>query len=739
VNKVRKALQRSDLGEDSDINTISRVAFGAVDSHERALQEDRMHDPDRYSTTHMINTGLRTSQVMQSKVAVDTSNNEPTVKVKEIHVKQLDRNVTHLRAMKQMQQNSSYLANRSLVDGEARAVSPSGNEYGGRAESPVSHQMSQQSFDSPQTKSSRYGGGINPDNSLSMLNTCLARIMQPDCFPNWSVKLDPYNNFLTAVNYIKNGRSIEDLLRECLTEIGNSSQMLAEAAVVAPKQYWKVSDLFCAVIIAAPFDSPVYSTAINSFEAVGKWIAAKDPVTSLTLFSDFTFFKLTDTVMKNIQKRSGIMRLLHAFAPQDAQSHIQCIKRLQSYISDQTTFIHCLSILALNESESDDQLLDLYFYYATIAMGMSSPKIRAGAIALLNGFVGKADSLIFPLLEQIRALSLTETWWEIQAHILSLCGSLLTSIYLNGTGQGATHVSGGMNDNWADVCNVRTVDDIRDIVNIILKKSQNSKILMKWAASALAGGTFLGDGFNDSFLTILESLSEKDRAIILSVCASGVSRDARRASSNSSSGSESALVLPSTTGTPLVVTSASLRWHPMAVLESFASAIASKEKAPDRLTPAQMSIVCACFQSAVEIAKRNGAPLDDVFQGTWLNSFEVLKNYVFLGFCDLSCSKYASTTCSTLLYYSSIHEKLFQESKLVGALRLLYPLNLAQGEIVQCQGLIEAFLRECFQNGVPFNSAVLSMLTQFSQNYSSQFDKYPTIQQVLREFTKQMR
>jgi hypothetical protein len=398
VNKVRKALQRSDLGEDSDINTISRVAFGAVDSHERALQEDRNHDTDRYSTTHMINTGLRTSQVMQSKVAVDTSNNEPTVKVKEIHVKQLDRNVTHLRAMKQMQQNSSYLANRSLVDGEARAVSPSGNEYGGRAESPVSHQMSQQSFDSPQTKSSRYGGGINPDNSLSMLNTCLARIMQPDCFPNWSVKLDPYNNFLTAVNYIKNGRSIEDLLRECLTEIGNSSQMLAEAAVVAPKQYWKVSDLFCAVIIAAPFDSPVYSTAINSFEAVGKWIAAKDPVTSLTLFSDFTFFKLTDTVMKNIQKRSGIMRLLHAFAPQDAQSHIQCIKRLQSYISDQTTFIHCLSILALNESESDDQLLDLYFYYATIAMGMSSPKIRAGAIALLNGFVGKADSLIFPLI-----------------------------------------------------------------------------------------------------------------------------------------------------------------------------------------------------------------------------------------------------------------------------------------------------------------------------------------------------
>jgi hypothetical protein len=731
LNKVRKALHRNDLGEDSDINTISRVAFGAVDSHERALQEDRLHDPDRYSTaTHILNPGVRTSQVMQSKPTVDHDVTQPQVKVKEIQVKQLDRNVTHLRAMKQMQQNNSYAGRGS---DEPRAVSPSGNEYGGGRESPMSVQISQQSFEMP-SPTSKSGRGMNPDNSLSMINTCLARIMQPDCFPNWSARLDPYNNFLAAVNYIKAGRHIEDLLRECLAEIGNSAQMLAEAAVVAPKQYWMVSDIFCAVLVNAPFVSPTFAAAISSFESIGKWIAVKDPVTSLTLFYDFTFFKLTETVLKNMQKRNGIMKLLHAFAPQDSQSHVQIIKRLQACIGDQATFIHCLSILAINETETDDELLDLYFYYASIAMGMSSPKLRAGAVALLSAFVGRADSLIIPLLGQIRTLSQTETWWEIHAHILSLCGSLLASVYSSGTGQGPTHLSGGINDNWSQQCDVGIVDEVRDIVNIVLRRAQNSKVLMRWAASALAGGTFLGDGFNDSYITILESLSDKDRAVILNGSSAGASRDSRRAVNN-----DCIVVLPSATGSQLTLASVTATWHPMAVLESLASAINGKEKLVDRMTSAQMNIVYSCFQSAIDSAKRTGAPLDEIFQGTWLGSFEALKSYIFVAFCDIASSKFASSICSALLYYSSIREKLFQEVKLVGAMRLLYPLNAPQGDTVQCQGLMEAFLRECFQNGVPFNSAVVSLLTQFSQNYASQFDKYMTLQQLLREFSRQMR
>jgi len=53
------------------------------------------------------------------------------VRVKEIHVKQLDRNVTHLRASKQTLSSSSGPSGHGSPQGHTRSVSPSGNEHGG--------------------------------------------------------------------------------------------------------------------------------------------------------------------------------------------------------------------------------------------------------------------------------------------------------------------------------------------------------------------------------------------------------------------------------------------------------------------------------------------------------------------------------------------------------------------------------------------------------------------------------
>jgi len=109
--KVRAALKRADLrGEDSDILSVARVASTVVDSHERFLQDERSTEPDRYSASSI---NLRpTQQPPKSLSELDDSG--PQVRVKEIQVKQIDRNVTHLRASKMMS-NSGGSPSRSIM------------------------------------------------------------------------------------------------------------------------------------------------------------------------------------------------------------------------------------------------------------------------------------------------------------------------------------------------------------------------------------------------------------------------------------------------------------------------------------------------------------------------------------------------------------------------------------------------------------------------------------------------
>jgi hypothetical protein len=74
----------------------------------------------------------------------------------------------------------------------------------------------------------------------------------------------------------------------------------------------------------------------------------------------------------------------------------------------------------------DELLLDLYSYYASIGLGLPSPKIRAGAVGMLQSLLPQAEVIVasnLPLLE-----NLTDgggMWWELQVNLVSLCGSYL--------------------------------------------------------------------------------------------------------------------------------------------------------------------------------------------------------------------------------------------------------------------------------------------------------------------------
>eukprot|EP00607_Mallomonas_marina_P010098 CAMPEP_0182419154 /NCGR_PEP_ID=MMETSP1167-20130531/3552_1 /TAXON_ID=2988 /ORGANISM="Mallomonas Sp, Strain CCMP3275" /LENGTH=775 /DNA_ID=CAMNT_0024593809 /DNA_START=304 /DNA_END=2628 /DNA_ORIENTATION=- len=688
--KAKETMRKLDLNEDSDQLTTMRKIASVMDSHEKALQEERSVDPERFSVTTSVGPK---STLAAPKPAQEADEEVPQVRVKEIQVRQLDRNVTHLRASKQMQGNSTMgsptpRSHRT----QPRAVSPSG-----------SHNY-EKSFGNNGSPTDRYQSQAQPgvllaENAISIMNACISRTIGEHNLASWSPELDPYQNLLAAIDLHKEGAELDGMLADTLNEIRMSAQQLAEACIVTPKQFWKVSDLFCAVLMASPYQSETFMAGVEAFEAVGRWVAQREPKSALTLFSDFALFKLSGTITANPHKRLGILRILLAFSPPDALSHLQAIKRLQSAIPELNVFIVCLTILAAHETQMNDALLDLYLYYGTIGLGLPSPKLRAGAMSVFSSLLPQAVDVISDMLPQLSILAEQESWWEIQAHILSVCGNLLDI-------QSTNQAVGGSREELQAV--EMAVDIIKKIFSPLAPRN-----VRHWGLVSLAPALVYGGTLPRLYLEVLVKEEEEDRLFFLG---QGSERDVRKIS------------LPSSTGMPFVLEPITVRWHPVQMAQAIEQTV--QNSALDRLEPAQMVVLLACVQSVPEDI--SGA---ESLVGPWKTLYASLKDYIFVGFCDPQSCVSATGIMKCFMERSEMHESILKETRFMGILRLLYPEDGSGSQ--ECQNVAEDFLRDVFAFGDVYSNVVVHVIEQFAKNFIAQYEM-SNLQSLLKEFISDM-
>jgi hypothetical protein len=236
----------------------------------------------------------------------------------------------------------------------------------------------------------------------------------------------------------------------------------------------------------------VYNSAVNAFQALGKYLAYKDPSVSLPLFFDFGLLKLIETMKKNSLKRIGILTVLLAFAGPDPNARFQCISRLLQLLGDIIVFIHCLTITCAFEVHVDDRLLDIYRYYATMALTLPSPKMRSGAVLIISTLMPKNRPLFLTMMPDMMRLSKSETWWEIQCHLLSYAGTVLNS-----------------ND-----VDENDKSNALEIIQIIFSKNRSRNIVM-WGLGALSKATNYCQSLVPLYVELLSGVSNEDRSYIL--------------------------------------------------------------------------------------------------------------------------------------------------------------------------------------------------------------------------------
>jgi len=769
VSKVRKELRKNDLREDSDMLTVHKVSSNVLGDHTRNQQEERLSDPGRFSTTNSF-VGNRLSPGAPQSVAESSAADLPQVRVKEVQVRQLDRNVTHLRASKaspgKLEGGSSFGGHggggQRARTPDGRPRTPSGTEFGGRPRTPshgdggggggggaggpgwgggghgggggggsVAH--------------GGHGGGMLPENALTALNACIARVMSVGCHPAWSTHADPYQNFMSALSLFARSKDYDSLVASALAEMKFSAQSLAHTSVTTPKQFWKVADLYVATLATVPYDCESFDNAVDAFVALGQAVTQKDPHSSLSMFADFALFKLANTLILHPHKRVGILRILHAFTPADTQSHVQCIKRLQTMVTDLGAFVHCLTILAAEETRLDDLLLDLYLYYGSIGLSMPSPKLRAGTVAMLATLFPVAEHLITPLFPQLESLASADNWWEMHAHLLSLCGALLESeIHRRMAADAAARGPADDAEPDPEAAAMGGDEESPQLATAMSILTQiwhpaAPKHTRMWGLYAVSTGTAVGDPVVRMFLEIMESLSDEDRRFLLDMPdekdRGSVAGPGSRVPKKKSKQAFRRVELPSSTGLPFVMQPVLGRWDPSQVTKGILAALKSQE----RLKPPQMQMLLACVRS-LEASAGHGAQ-GQAIDGVWLDVYyPALKDFIIVGLCDIQCAKTSAAILTAFMTSSSLADGVLREPKLLGVLRLLYPTNPDTfASFAACQAVAEGFFDDVAAMGKPYDVAVQALFSQFGKNYPTQFEKATGVQKLLKDITTKLR
>lgn len=716
ISKVRKALQHNDLQEGFNVDKASKIISNVVEDHELILQEERMINPERYTINKTLNPTSKKSLLHIEDI--------PVITAKEIQVRQLDRNITHLRAAKEIGNRVS--PTRDSADG----LSPSGSEATGgnypRAWSPKAEKESTSHLSDKlsalgnisQFPTNNRSGHLIPENSTSLLNSCVSRVINQQTFSSWSNRIDPISNFLLAVDLLNKGqKSVDTIISAVLKEIESSGTLIADSSIVTPKQFWKTSDLLCAVIISAPSESSSFSAAINAFKYIGDLITRKDGMSSLNLFSDFSLPKLLPTICQNPSKRLGVLQLLHSFTPLNPEAHIQCIKRLQNLISDLDIFISCLAILATQESLLDELLVDLYSYYASIGLGSPSPKLRANCISMLSALLPLGIPIVarttFSLAKSINRNS----WWEEIAHAVALCGKFLSLQLCQDTNNGR----GSRNQEvFADEeLMASAINNCKELLKEIICLDELSPELVLWIIQSIGAAVGYDVDINELFFTLLNKLNEDDQRYILGL----QNKDLRRVIS-----------LRSSTGISFQIQNICSIWNDFAVAKMLE--VITLDGSITTLNQLQLQILHAALASRVHSSNHSSLSLS----GHWSEIYQNLKSYILSAFLDPTCAVTVVEILTTYLFYSELKDGILNDSKFVGIIKMLYATDneISSEDAGACQYVFESFLRDMFKVGVPYNTAVHSLVYQFSKTNATLFSKITPLQKILKEFSSQL-
>jgi hypothetical protein len=399
IQMVRSMLKSAELADVGD-ETLQRLAARSqVEMYEQSLQAQRLQQEQ--SPTQV--RGTRPAP----KTISNSTEEMPRVSVKEIKVKQVDRNIAHLRG----NAPASGAGVASLQDGSRSEILTQYSSGGGCTA----------------------GGGASLESVVAILNACVLRRLAMDAAhlrPKASgPSYEPVDAFFALAIA---GQLSDEEACSVLREMEMQASPLAEAACYTPKQFWRVSALLSDMMCGLSVSGEAFHACMSAYMALGRQCSLRGTAVSAGLFYDFALPGLAPTLRSSPAKRGAIMEVTQSFAAGHAVGRVSQLLRLQSACYDESTFLHCAALLASFEPSSvEPTARDAYLTYVRGGLEDCDLAVRAACVDALCSLLPPSTESVPAFLPVLQSLadecSSQEEGGGTLAAVMKLCATLIAA------------------------------------------------------------------------------------------------------------------------------------------------------------------------------------------------------------------------------------------------------------------------------------------------------------------------
>mmetsp|Transcript_60295 Transcript_60295/g.134499 ORF Transcript_60295/g.134499 Transcript_60295/m.134499 type:complete len:556 (+) Transcript_60295:2-1669(+) len=291
-------------------------------------------------------------------------------------------------------------------------------------------------------------------------------------------------------------REIEETSVRVFETLAKRAELLVDSLTKSPPEFWKVWTTFYPALADFSESSPIFESALYFFKRLGELMREQDAQLTQQMMTEVALASLAKELTRSPEKRELLCEVIYCFAQEDTLNHILALRALKEKVGDDlSVYVSCLASMINLDGQAgllDEHLLDLYIYYALMAIQSPKPRLRVAGLAIICSVTGWSaqHQPVIALLPHFSALA-NDEWWEVQAQLLRLSAKLLGRLSTergqapapgpedDGSASGASKVEDGAEAN-IDV----VIEEILSIVSRLFVVS-NSKNVLQVGLSAL--------------------------------------------------------------------------------------------------------------------------------------------------------------------------------------------------------------------------------------------------------------
>ncbi|CAD7944950.1 unnamed protein product [Amoebophrya sp. A25] len=236
------------------------------------------------------------------------------------------------------------------------------------------------------------------------------------------------------------------LFREKLTA---RAHLFVDSMLKSSIEFWIVWSVFLPILQEPVAGSPMFDAGMDFWRRIGTLCKQRNEALTQKCMLHVCLPYLVQIMHSDCAKRDPLCELVYTFLPGDifaevsgsiplprAVARLQALKSVKDVLNERlgdkfvSSYVPCLACFVDWDCSPSqpliEHLLDLYLYYAMLAIQLPQPKLRTAGLSVLTTIAGSGSSpAVLNMIPSLKGL-MYDTWWEVQGSLLVLVSTLLS-------------------------------------------------------------------------------------------------------------------------------------------------------------------------------------------------------------------------------------------------------------------------------------------------------------------------